>query len=248
MIQYNELRIIITLLGKNMSNYNGIYVVMPTNKHLYQSELIEFFKLRKQILIDQRKWDLKSYNDMEIDQFDHNHAHYLLYKSFDTGTILGGVRLTPSIAPNLTMDIFSHLIDSQHGFCRSPYVWESSRYVTAACEKTLQKGIIREITLILFIGMIEYCLQRNVHALVMLTEIRLERIGQMVGWHLNRLGNVERVGNTYAVTGLAGISESIRKRVREIAGISRPVFLPEPRIGRLYSTSIDKNTGANRHY
>jgi N-acyl-L-homoserine lactone synthetase len=210
-----------------MSGVNTVSVVSPGNKHLYKRDLEEFFKLRKDVLIDQRGWELKYDNGMEIDQFDHDYAHYLFYKCFYTGRVLGGVRLTPSMAPNLTMDIFSNLIDPSYNFKRSPYVWESSRYVTTTCDKRLQKGLIREITLVLFISMIEFCLRKGVHALLMLTEIRLERIGRMVGWHLNRLGKVQRVGNTYAVVGLAGISESTRKAVRNNAGISRSVFWEE---------------------
>lgn len=207
-----------------MSEFNGLCIVSPDKRDLYAQELDAYFILRKHVLIDQRGWELTSQGGKEIDQFDHDHAHYLLYKSVETGEVLGGVRLTPTLAPNLTIDIFSHLIDPEHGFFPSQHVWESSRFVTTSVNKTLQTGVIREITLVLFIGMIEYALHLSLRSLLMLTEIRLERIGRMVHWHLNRLGKVESVGNTYAVVGLAETSQNVRCKVRQSAGIWRNVF------------------------
>jgi len=210
-----------------MNELSGLCIVSPLNRQHYAQELEAYFHLRKEVLIDQRGWDLIACDGREMDQFDHEHAHYLLFKSNEAGEVLGGVRLTPSVAPNLTMDIFSHLIDPCHGFARSLQVWEASRFVTTSCEMGIKKGLIREITLLLFIGMIEYGLSHNVHSFLTMTEIRLERIARMVGWHLRRLGNVEQVGNTYAVVGLAEVSESMRQKMRASAEISRPVFLNE---------------------
>jgi N-acyl-L-homoserine lactone synthetase len=202
-------------------------IVSPDKRDLYEEELEDFFRLRKSVLIDQRGWDLKSKDGMEIDQYDHDQAHYLIYKDPESGDILGGVRLTPTLAPNLTLHTFSHMIDPKMGFIPSDLVWESSRFVTAYGQKTCQKGILREITLTLFIGMIEYGLMQNIHSLLTMTEIRLERIGRMAQWHLQRLGNVEPVGNTFAVVGLIEISGAVRRRMRENCGIWRPVFWGE---------------------
>lgn len=197
-----------------MKTKSNLCIVSPQSREHYGAELKQYFILRKQVLIDQRGWDLKSIGDQEIDQFDHEYAHYLLYKDDKTGRVLGGVRLTPSLAPNLTMNIFAHLIDSQLGFCVNPHVWESSRYVTTSVEKATHKGLIRNITLQLFVGMIEYSLRMNVYALLTLTEVRLERIGRMVGWPLRRLGRIEYLGDTHAVVGLVETNEIIKRQVR----------------------------------
>jgi N-acyl-L-homoserine lactone synthetase len=199
-------------------------VVSPDKRGVFKDDLENYFRLRKTVLIDERGWDLKSKDGKEIDQFDHDQAHYLIYKDIKTEEVLAGVRLTPSMAPNLTVDLFSHLIDSQNGFSPSPQIWESSRFVTKSVKAPGRKGLIKEATLILFIGMIEYGLRHHLRALLMLTEIRLERIGKMAQWHLQRLGDVEKVGNTYAVSGLAEVSERIREKVRANAGILGNVF------------------------
>lgn len=204
-----------------------LYVVSPDKRKIFDQELENYFRLRKRVLIDQRGWDLKSEDGKEIDQFDHDQAHYLIYKCPETDRVCAGVRLTPSTAPNLTLDIFPHLIDPKRGFSPSPDVWESSRFVTESLETKSQKGMIREATFILFIGMIEYGLRHNLQLFLTMTEVRLERIGKMNQWYLQRLGEVEKVGNTFAVSGLLEVSEEIRQKMRRNSGILRNIFWDE---------------------
>lgn len=201
-----------------------LIIINPDNRKFFKRELDDFFKLRKTILIDQRGWALSAQNGKEIDAYDHDQAHYLLYRFQDTGEVLGGVRLTPTLRPNLTLNIFSHLINPDIGFTPSHQVWESSRLVTVKEQKTIPASILKDITLTLFIGMVEYGLLQHIHSLLMLTEIRLERIGRMVRWNLKRLGPVERVGNTLAVVGLAEVSEKTKKDIRRSCNFWKPVF------------------------
>lgn len=204
-----------------------LYIVSPENREVYGKELEEYFKLRKRVLIDQRGWDLKSEDGKETDTFDHEQAHYLLYKSPHTGDISAGVRLTPTTAPNLTTDVFSNLIDPKKGFSRSTKVWECSRLVTEPCPIKTPRKLTREATSVLFIGMIEYGLRLHYKQLLTMTEVRLERIGKLNEWHLQRLGNVEQVGSTRAVTGLLEVSQKIRARMRKKSGISKKIFCDE---------------------
>src|ERR1700678_1463271 len=94
-------------------------IVSPDKRNLYEEELKDFFKLRKTVLIDQRGWDLKSKDGMEVDQYDHDQAHYLIYKAPESGEVLGGVRLTSTRAPNLTLHTFPHMIAPKVGFIPS---------------------------------------------------------------------------------------------------------------------------------
>lgn len=210
-----------------MKGIDVLYVVSPEKRQVFVKELGEYFKLRKRVLIDQRGWDLKSDNGKETDSFDHEQAHYLIYKSPHTGEVSAGVRLTPTTAPNLTTDLFSNLIDPSKGFCRSINVWECSRLVTEPCKTREPKRLIREATSVLFIGMIEYGLRLHYRQLLTMTEVRLERIGRLNAWCLQRLGKVEQVGNTKAVTGLLEVSQNIRAKMRKKSGISRNIFWDE---------------------
>jgi acyl homoserine lactone synthase len=202
-------------------------IISPENKGLFKKDLDNYFRIRKKILIDQLCWDLKSVDGKEIDQFDHDQAHYLLYKSSKAGKVIGGVRLTPSTGQSLTLNVFSNLIDPQKEFLPSPQVWECSRFVIDFTQEKIQATLIKEATLMLFIGMVEYGLSHNIHSYIATTEVRLERVIRMAQWSLERLGKVEKIGNTYAVPGLLEVSKRINKRIRERAGIMGNVFRDE---------------------
>ena len=201
-----------------------LYVITPENKRHYTEELNAYFRIRKSILIDQKGWNLKSENGLETDQFDHDQAHYLLLVSKDQGQIYGGVRLIPTTAPNLTMDIFPHLIAVDKGFSGCDRIWESSRFVIDTSALKLEKGFIKEATITLFIGMIEYGLHNNLQSILTMTEIRLERILRMCQWPLQRLGEVEKVGNTFAVAGLLEIKKMISQGLQDTIGIQGKIF------------------------
>ena len=205
-----------------------LLIVSPDKREVFRQDLDDYFRLRKRIFIDQLGWDLKSIDDKEMDQFDHDQAHYLIYKDVKTAKVAGGVRLTPSTASNLSLDIFSCLIDSKKVFTPSTSIWESSRFVTESLKTTTSKGIIGEAMFMLLIGMIEYGLHHNLQSFITLTEVRIERLGRMAQWHLQRLGKVEKIGNTYAVLGVLEVSRNVIGKVRESAGILGNVFLEIP--------------------
>lgn len=204
-----------------------LYAVSPHNREIYAQYMDDYFRLRKEVLIDQKGWDLKSIDGKEKDQFDHNQAHYLIYKSPQTNCVTAGVRLTPTIAPNLTVDIFSHLIDPAHKILPSTDVWECSRFVTKSSPVNGHKEMIKEATFMLFIGMLEYGLLNDIHAYLALTDVRLERIARMNQWYMTRLGAPQITGNTLAATGLFEVSRRIGERIRRNSGISKNIFWEE---------------------
>lgn len=183
-----------------------LVAIPPSNREKFYRETEEYFALRKHVLIDEMGWDLTSTNGLEIDQFDHKEAHYLLCKS--EGHVYGGVRLTPTMAPNLTMEIFPHLMDPP-GFEASCEVWEASRFVTKSCRGNDKADLIRQATMLLLSGMVEYGLFHDLRGFLVTTEIRMERILRMCEWNLQRLGSVARVGNTLAVVGTLEVREGL---------------------------------------
>lgn len=212
-----------------------LYAVSPHNREIYAQYIDDYFRLRKEVLIDQKGWDLKSIEGKETDQFDHDQAHYLIYKSPQSNCVTAGVRLMPTTVPNLTVDIFSHLIDSSHRFAPSSEVWECSRFVTKPSAVSTHKEMIKEATFMLFIGMLEYGLRNDVHAYLALTDVRLERIARMNQWYMTRLGAAQIIGNTLAATGFFEVSRRIGERIRRNSGISKNIFWEE----RVLSSSIN---------
>ena len=106
------------------------------NMHLYGDLLVSFLKARKRTFIDRLNWRLPEFDGMEFDQYDTPLCRWIVIHEF--GEILGGIRLTPTIA---RCGIYSYMLrDAQKGFLDeiptdvlffeapvSKSIWEASR-------------------------------------------------------------------------------------------------------------------------
>ena len=70
------------------------YVAFRYGDPKYAALLRQFFRLRKQVFIDEMEWDLNEYDGMEIDQYDQETAEYIL--QVKNGVCVGGCRLLPT--------------------------------------------------------------------------------------------------------------------------------------------------------
>lgn len=106
------------------------------NMHQHGELMVNLLKARKQSFIVQNNWDLPEAEDMEYDQYDTPASRWIAVH--DEGTILAGIRLTPTTAK---CGMYTYMIrDAQRGMLDSipsdlldfeapvdPDVWESSR-------------------------------------------------------------------------------------------------------------------------
>ncbi len=87
-----------------------IHVVTRENRHLYTSRLEEYFRVRHEIYVEERKWEeLRRPDGLERDQFDTDDATYLM--AIDRDRVVGGVRLVPTDRPTLLSDVFPYLAE-----------------------------------------------------------------------------------------------------------------------------------------
>lgn len=101
-----------------------VHVIRHDNRHLYLEVLEDYFRLRHQIYVVERKWTALDRPDKrEIDEFDTNETVYLL--GLEGRSIVAGMRLVPTTAPTLLSDLFPKL--SLAGPIRRPDVYELSR-------------------------------------------------------------------------------------------------------------------------
>lgn len=200
-----------------------ICYVPPSSIEYYKNEIHDLFKLRKSVFVDRLGWNLKTENNLEIDEFDHCEAHYILIISNQSRKVIGGVRLTPIISPNLTMDIFSNMINSDLMPKLNPSIWESSRFFISSTNEE-EKGVIRKYTCELFYGMIKYGIMNNFQMILTMTDIRVERILRMCGWELKRLGPIKEIDFTVAVVGLLDVSDKSLENVLKKTGFEHKNF------------------------
>jgi len=209
-----------------------IQLIAPDFYGAFVHELAEMHRLRYRVFKERLGWDVEVSGDMEIDAFDAYQPAYLLQKDAD-GRIQGCVRLLPTTGPTMLHDTFPALLDGQSA-PSSQTVWESSRfgldlgasYAKASCGIALA-------TYELFAGMIEFGLMRHLSEIVTVTDVRMERILQRVGWPLRRFGQPRSIGNTIAVAGYLSVSRESLAHLSQAADLSTPIIAPAAKERRL---------------
>lgn len=119
------------------------YVAFKYGDPKYAALLRQFFRLRKEVFIDDLQWDLNEYDGMEIDQYDQETAEYIL--QLKDGKCIGGCRLLPTTTKiEKGGEEFTYMLRDAHlgrlaSFPRSvtervpvsDEVWELTRVVSA---------------------------------------------------------------------------------------------------------------------
>ena len=202
-----------------------IQLITPDQYGAFVHELFEMHRLRYRVFKERLGWDVEISGDMEIDAFDACQPAYLLQMD-DGGRIQGCVRLLPTTGPTMLRDTFPALLDGQPSPAAET-IWESSRFGVdlPAGHKKVASGIALA-TYELFASMIEFGLMRRLSDIVTVTDVRMERILQRVGWPLRRLGQPRSMGKTVAVAGYLSVSGEALAHLSQTAGLSVPVIAP----------------------
>lgn len=101
-----------------------VHVIRRENRESYAAILEDYFRLRHQMYVVERKWmALDRPDKREIDQFDTDDTVYLL--ALEDQSIVAGMRLVPTSAPTLLSDVFPQL--ASDGPIRRADIYELSR-------------------------------------------------------------------------------------------------------------------------
>ncbi|HTW53974.1 MAG TPA: acyl-homoserine-lactone synthase [Stellaceae bacterium] len=209
-----------------------IQLITPDDYGAFAHELSEMHRLRYRVFKERLGWDVEVSGNMEIDGFDSCQPAYLL-QADDADRIQGCVRLLPTTGPTMLRDTFPVLLDGQPAPA-SEALWESSRFGLAlSAGHTKAPGGIASATYELFAGMIEFGLMHRLSNIVTVTDVRMERILQRVGWPLRRLGRPRSIGKTVAVAGYLSVSRETLAHLSHTADLSTPIILPTGKERRL---------------
>lgn len=190
-------------------------MLLHLNSHTskYHDDIInEFYKIRKKIFIDRLNWDLPAQGDKEIDQYDHNQCSYLL--SVSNEKVNGGIRLTPSTAPNLTFNTFKNIFSLPPEIKPESNLLEISRLGIIKSPNETTSNFVRAKTLELFQGILKFGLCYGYKKIITVTDVRIERIFKLSGWPLERITEVKQVGNTRALVGYLNINQDYHDKIQ----------------------------------
>ncbi|MCA1365365.1 GNAT family N-acetyltransferase [Bradyrhizobium sp. IC3069] len=200
-----------------------IQLITPSSYGEFSDTLVEMHRLRHRVFKLRMAWEVQTSGEMETDDFDALHPHYLVQVG-ENGQVQGSVRLLPTLGPTMLRDTFRALIEGNPA-PSTPLVWESSRFaIDVAADAPKGDHAITRAAYELFAGMVEFGLSRQLTDIVTVTDIRMERILRRAGWPLRRIGNPSTIGNTLAVAGYLAISRDILASLRKAGGLSTPVL------------------------
>ncbi|NQV20505.1 MAG: GNAT family N-acetyltransferase [Rhodospirillales bacterium] len=163
----------------------------------------DMFRMRHELYVKRRKWNLVSENGRERDQFDVDDTTYLLALDEDR-SVLGGIRLMPTMGPHLFRDIFPHLA-GEHGVPRSPDILELTRFFVRPRLRAFNRT---QLTGALVCGMFEHCLEAGISKISSVIDTFF--LAQMLelGWTVKPLSLPMDYGQGSALGVLIDVSET----------------------------------------
>jgi acyl-homoserine lactone synthase len=198
-----------------------IQAVAAANSHLFEKELLDYYRVRHQIFVGERGWKQVARPDgLEKDQFDTNDAIYIL--GIENGSVYGGARLVPTVKPHLLSEVFPHLA-SVHSVPREPGVFEWTRIFVVKAKREGRNAGQTAGTVIC--GLLEFCLEEGIYALSGVIDAWwLPRFHDM-GWTVRPLGLPELVDKDWVVAVVMPIDDETLRKTRAFHGIEGPVLI-----------------------
>lgn len=148
------------------------------------------FAARKQVFIDQLKWDLPVLDGrFELDQFDTPGARYLILLDPDDLRHRASARLLPTTAPHLLGDIYPYLCTD--GPPSGHHMWEISRFCIDPGQTPAERRDARNQ---LVTALADHALHNGISHYVGIAEAGWYHSISKFGWACRTLGSVHRDG------------------------------------------------------
>jgi N-acyl-L-homoserine lactone synthetase len=162
-----------------------IDLILPEDRFAFADALMQMHHDRKCVFVDRFGWNLAAPGSwLEVDQFDNEHAVYLLSRDALSGRHEASVRLLPSTEPHMLASIFAGLCAA--GVPVGLDCWEVSRLVTSPAN-ACGTSILR-VHRLLALAMAEFATLNNICRYTLVTEpLRVPAL-LSVGWAVRPLG------------------------------------------------------------
>ncbi|BCQ33769.1 MULTISPECIES: acyl-homoserine-lactone synthase [Erwinia] len=165
--------------------------------HLSFRQLDELFSRRKETFKDRLNWSVNCIDDKEFDEYDNEHASYLL--GYSDGGVICGVRFREIKFPNMIMGTFACFFKNLN-MPDGNYI-ESSRFFVdkVRSKKTMTKQ--PPASLQLYLAMIRYSKKYNYDGILTLVSHQMLKILHLSGWnaHIIQEGISEKKEKVYVV-------------------------------------------------
>ena len=170
-------------------------------------------RLRSRVFGGRLRWQVTNANGREYDQFDHLNPTYILALTIHD-EVIGCARLLPATGPTMLQRVFQPLLGEGRLDAHDGMI-ESSRFcVDTTIDEGRGTSALHTATLMMFAGIIEWCVIHGFTEIVTATDVRVERILRRAGWPMRRLGQPLTINETRSVAGLLPADRASLERVR----------------------------------
>lgn len=200
--------------------------------HKHGRAFYEFLQLRKQVFVDELKWDVPHNDTVEMDQYDTPVAHYSLV--LHEGKVVGGARAMATTATwgehtYMLRDAYSgklphippHIMSVE---IATPKVWECTRLVISP---TLTTQFERAECMRLIVdGLVDLVTDHGAEELICLSSLHLMRALRQIGYDVSQLGETyrnEEDGRLYGVLQMPAKYSAKRQIQMEHAQTATPL-------------------------
>lgn len=166
-----------------------VQLVNSYNATSYRSLLERMFEDRKAIFVDLLKWDVPHDSRFEADQFDDEHAEYLIVNDRASGEHFASLRLLRTDRPHVLSSFFPELCE--RGVPSGPDIREISRMCLSPRHRGPDRTQARNL---LASAMTEYALLTGVRAYTGVADLGWMSRVLSAGWRCEPLGLPRRVG------------------------------------------------------
>lgn len=180
-----------------------VHVVTAANRHLYASELDQFYRERHRVFVEEKGWREGDGSGREIDQFDADDATYLI--GIEEGRVMTGTRLIPTDRPNLTGDVFPHF--HFEGPIRDPRVADWTRGFISPEFRERGIGPIKGA---FCSAVMDFCMQEGVAWIGGLQDAYWLRLWRRFGWRVEPAGAPVKVERRLCVVAYMEVSQAAR--------------------------------------
>ena len=193
-----------------------LYLVTPSNYDLHRHDLNEMYKLRYRVFCKELKWDVKTHDGIEKDEFDEKNAYYIIAKD-EKGVVRGCQRLIEMTNPCMFDGPFNALLSSLKAF-KHPGYWEASRFAVDHVYNesyTLKDSQVLVPTLLA--GVMEFGLQiKKVEYFLTLSFPGVAKLATLYGLLMTPLKQSEIEGEAVIVSGYPPLNVSYKKLLKKI--------------------------------
>lgn len=191
---------------------NQIIIDRAGQGQLNAALLDSMFRLRHSVFHDRLGWQVRSDQGREHDWYDVLGPHYLVARSGPAGEdAVGCWRMLPTTGPYMLRDVFPMLLDGAPAPAHERE-WEISRFAVDINHTGNRYGF-SDLPADMLRAMLRFGVEQGLDAIVGVTSAAVERMLRQLGFTVERLGAVRRIGKVMSVAFRLPLDEATQRAV-----------------------------------